>query len=150
MASRWVEIEDHTADAGIMIHGSTLKEILLEGGAAFSELTSDSFTEVGLGIKHEVMIEEESADFLLHTFLNELLYLFDAQNFLANTWIKPTIIETPDSYVFSCTLQGGTWVHGQHESGMEIKAVTWHRLSCDKMMGDPKNEAWYAEVIFDI
>ena len=149
MDSMWREIEDHTADTGIQVWGDTLKEILLESASAFSELTSDSFTEVGSGIRHEVMIEEDSADFLLHSFLNELLYLFDAKHFLAHIWIKPTIIETPDTYVFSCTLQGGTFVRGTHESGMEIKAITWHQLSCDKVEeGD--ETMWYAEVIFDI
>ena len=149
MNSTWREIEDHTADAGIQVWGTSLKEILLESGGAFSELTSADFTDVGNGIKHEVMIEEDSADFLLHTFLNELLYLFDAKHFLAHTWIKPTIIETPDTYVFSCTLQGGTFVRGTHESGMEIKAVTWHQLSCEKIE-EGEDNLWYAEVIFDI
>jgi SHS2 domain-containing protein len=149
MTSRWREIEDHTADTGIEVWGGTLKEVLLESAAAFSELTSIDFTDVGMGIKHEVTIEEDSADFLLHAFLNELLYLFDSKQFLAHTWIKPTIIETPDTYVFSCTLQGGTFVRGQHESGMEIKAVTWHRLSCEKIE-EGEDEQWYAEVILDI
>jgi SHS2 domain-containing protein len=132
-----------------MVWGNSLKEILLEAGSAFSELTSESFTDVGSGIRHEVMIEEDSADFLLHTFLNEVLYLFDSKHFLAHTWIKPTIIETPDTYVFSCTLLGGTFVRGQHESGMEIKAITWHQLSCEKI-DDGQEAMWYAEVIFDI
>lgn len=149
MASEWVEIEDHTADAGILVKADTLKGVLLEAGAAFSELSSNDFTDVGNGITHEVFIEEESSDFLLHTFLNELLYLLDSKHFLAHTWIKPTIIETPETYVFSCKLQGGTFVAGQHESGMEIKAITWHRLSCDKIE-EGEDEAWLAEVIFDI
>ncbi len=146
--SEWKEIEDHTADAGIQVWGASLKEILLEAGSAFSELTSESFTEVGSNIRHEVMIEEDSADFLLHTFLNEVLYLFDSKHFLAHSWLQPTIIETPDSYVFTCTLQGGTFVRGQHESGMEVKAITWHMLSCAR--AEDAKDGWFAEVIFDI
>jgi SHS2 domain-containing protein len=149
VASEWVEIEDHTADAGILVHATTLKEVLVESMAAFSELTSFDFTSVGEGIEHDILIEEETSDFLLHTLLNEVLYLFDSKHFLAHTWIKPTLIETPETYVFSCKLRGGTFISGQHEAGMEIKAVTWHRLSCEKME-EGEDEAWFAEVIFDI
>jgi SHS2 domain-containing protein len=147
--AEWKEIEDHTADAGIIVMADYLNELLVEAASAFSELTSDDFTNVGGTIAHEVTIEEHSADFLLHAFLNEVLYLFDSKHFLANTYIRPRVIETPDSYVFTVTLRGGTFVREQHECGMEVKAITWHNLVCEKIE-EGADEQWYAEVIFDI
>jgi SHS2 domain-containing protein len=145
MMAEWREIEDHTADSGIEVWADNLRELLIEASSAFYELSTPDFADVGSNIKHEVIIEEEDEEFLLHSFLNECLYLLDSKHFIANTWLKPKIIATPDSYVLSCTLQGGTFVRGQHESGMEVKAITWHQLVCMKA-----DEGWYAMVIFDI
>lgn len=142
----WVEIEDHTADMGIEAWEDTLEDLLVECMAAFAELTSPDFDEVGSSICHDIVVEGEEPDYVLHEALNEVLYLFDTKFFLPNVWRKPQLIDTPDGFVFSVSLHGGTFHAGQHEPGAHIKAVSWHQLTCDKL----EDGTWYSMIIFDI
>lgn len=143
---QWIEIEDHTADAGIEIWAENALELFYEAGAAFSELSSIDYTDVGSSIHHDLTLEEDDLENLLHSFLNEALYLFDSQHFLANVWQGMKIISLPDGFCLTVTLHGGTFVHGDHEAGLHVKAITWHQLEVDQM----EDGSWYARVIFDI
>ncbi len=146
MASSWVEIDDHTADTGMEIFADELEEVFLEAAGAFSEMTSEDFDMVGSSIHHSITVEEEDLVNLLHSWLNEILYLFDSKHFLANGWKQLRIIETDETFVLTCELHGGTFVYGEHEAGTEVKAVTWHNLTLEPTQDD----TWYACVILDI
>jgi SHS2 domain-containing protein len=146
MASTYVEIEDHTADTGIEVYADTIEELFLEAGTAFAEMTTPDFTDLGSNIHHSITIEEEDLVNLMHSWLNEMLYLFDSQHFLRHGFVKFGIMETGDTFVLVCTLIGGTFVYGQHEAGIEVKAITWHNLTVEMAQDD----TWYSAVIFDI
>lgn len=142
----WQEIEDHTADMGIDAWSDSLEGLYIECMSAFSELTSPDYDDVGRSIVHELVVEGEEPDYVLHELMNELLYLFDTKHFLGNVWQKPQLIDTPDGIVFTVKVYGGTFVLGQHEPGAHIKAVSWHQLTCDKL----DDGTWYSLIIFDI
>ncbi|MHA1949361.1 MAG: archease [Candidatus Thorarchaeota archaeon] len=145
--AKWREF-DTTADTGIEVWAASVLEVMIEAGGAFSELTTE-VDDILYTDEHEIIVEEDGYDVLLHSFLNELLYLLDTKKFVAIGFRKPRIVVSNGTVVFAVTAMGGIFNPEKHESITEIKAVTWHMLTFDKI-ADVGAHQWYARVVFDI
>jgi len=121
---RYEQLE-HTADAFIKAHGSTLEECFENAAyAMFDQIVDVNRVEAKEGVKVEA--KGEDLDELLVNFLSELLYIFDTK--------KLTLSEFKvlmDGNSLTCDAKGEHLDLRKHSPKTEIKAVTYHMLKID-------------------
>lgn len=134
------ETFEHTADIGLRAFGATLEEVFAEAGHAMFSVIVQQLDEVRTTATVEIDLAAERLDDLLHDWLAELLYHFDAHRMVFKKY---------ELKIVDGRLRG--WAHGEpldpsrHLLGMEIKAVTYHELKLEASA-----DGWAAEVIVDL
>jgi SHS2 domain-containing protein len=121
-----ITLLDHTADVGIEARGKTLKEAF-ENAARGMMMLMMNLDTVTVKEYRTITIEAPDRDSLLVRWLSELLYLFDAEKFIACT----CEIQLLHSNGLSATVGGELLDHEKHETNVYVKAVTYHQLSID-------------------
>lgn len=133
------KIKEHTADAAFEARGKTLDELFRSAGLAITDITVDPET-VEAKEKCTVTVENDDVEMLLYEFLEELIYLKDADLFL----VKDIDIDV-DGGKATATLKGETIQRDKHDLRNDIKAVTLHKYTVEEA-----EEGWKAFVIVDI
>ena len=134
------ETFDHTADLGLRIRCADLDTLFVEAAQAlFGTIVEDLATVQPLR-QIDVNIVGNEIDFLLFDWLRELLYHFDAEHLLFGKF---------DVQVRADGLAARAWGEpldrARHNMEHEVKAITYHGLSVEKI-----GDEWQAEVIVDI
>src|SRR4030042_1961675 len=75
------EIIDHTADVGIIAYGADMKEAFANAAKALFSLITD-LDDVEEVTQRDIELTAPDRESLLVGWLNELIYLFDAENLL--------------------------------------------------------------------
>ncbi|MBI4288349.1 MAG: archease [Chloroflexi bacterium] len=138
MSARF-EVLEHTADIGIIAHGSDLKEAFANAGAGLFSLMVD-LGSVMETVEREIKVEAPELESLLVDWLNELIYLFDAEHLLFSRF---EIMEL-DGGRLRARAFGEPVDPKRHEIRMGVKATTYHQLRIEKDHG------YKFQVIFDI
>jgi SHS2 domain-containing protein len=129
---RWIE---HTAELELVIEAETEAAIFEQALAAFKELVAND--NRGETERHTIELEDERTDELLADWLDELVYLADAGDFVPER-------------VTSLELNGGrlrATVEGHRgKPGALVKAVTRHRLALEPAGED----GWRARMVLDV
>jgi SHS2 domain-containing protein len=144
------EVLDISGDIGLKAYGNTITEAFINASLGMYSLTAHLETiEEKKSI--DVSVERDSLEGLFVSWLNELIFHFDAYGFLG----KRIIIEEfsrgarrPDStqaFRLKAVLYGEEFDPERHEGKLLIKAATYHRLKIEK-----KDDRWEVNVIFDI
>jgi SHS2 domain-containing protein len=134
------EMIDHTADIGVIVYGTDIKELFSNAALAlFSLITEPESIEDKL--KLNLKVGSENADGLLVEWLNELIYFFDAKHLLFNR----CDIESLTDNQLNATCRGEGFDPTRHKIKRGVKAATYHMLKLDK-----NSEGYKAQVIFDI
>lgn len=134
------ELIDIFGDAGIKAYGDTLEAVFVNTAAGmYSLITDPVYVEDVSKIKIEV--EGSSLDSLFVSWLNELVFQFDAYGFIG----KSIRIHSLHDNKISATVSGEAFDREKHSQGLLIKAATYHKLRIENIKG-----VWEAEVIFDI
>ncbi len=134
------EVMDHTADLGLIARGRDLKE-------AFAGMAYGMFSQIaGLDNVAEtesrtVEVSAPDREALLVEWLNELLYLLDAEGLLLKRF---DIQELSDTHL-RAVVRGEKADPKKHELKMAIKAATYHMLKIEQT-----GDGFRAQVIFDI
>ncbi len=134
------EILEHTADIGIRAHGPTAEDALVSAALGMFTIITDP---ASVAPAEEVAVELAATDreALLHDWLEELLYQSLTRSMLFSRFEISRLEGT--------NLRGAAWGEAldpaKHPLKLEIKAVTYHRLSFG-----PSGEGWEAVAIFDI
>ncbi|AIY89407.1 archease [Geoglobus acetivorans] len=131
---------DHTADIAFEIEAETISELLRDASLAFY----DAFVyveELKADTIREVQVNEDSVDYLLYSWLNELLYLFDTEKF-AGKFAEVEVVEG-DGIAARGVLKGD--ILSPEKVKMEPKAITLHNFTVEK-----RKDIWYAFVVVDI
>ncbi len=134
------EYIEHTADLGIKVYGSTIKELFENAAVAFFEI----FSEPGMikpVLKRRIVVEKKGYEQLLVQWLGEFLYLFEVENLL----FKECSIESLDENHLEAIVFGEEFDPGRHEIKNIIKAVTYHQLCIRE-----KDGLYQTVIIFDI
>jgi len=149
------EVIDISGDVGIKAYGGNLKDAFMNAAIGMYSLITD--LEI---VKEEkvidVSIESDSMEGLLVSWLNELVFHFDAYGFIGKRITIKELTPSPPlggreqpSSMQDCrikaSLSGEDFDPARHESRLLIKAATYHRLKVEK-----KNGEWEIDVIFDI
>lgn len=128
---RWVE---HTAELGLEIEAGSRDEVFRDALAAFAEL-------VGAGggprVTRAVEVEAEEPGVLLVEWLNELLYLADAEQFVPERIASLELAEGR----LQATVEGRVG-----EPRQLLKAVTLHGLE----FREDDTVGWRARVVLDV
>ncbi len=131
---------DHTADMGIRVYGSDLKNLFENAGYALMHL----MLKGDIGNKRdsrEIIISGTDAADLLVRWLGELLYLFEGENRI----VADLLVNSIASSRLAATVETVPLDPENHEIIHEIKAVTYHQIEVVEA-----NHRWEAKVIFDL
>lgn len=128
--------EEHTADIKIKLFGATLNELFEHAVLAFASYT---LSEAHIGLKRKKKIEIKGDDYnsLMYKFFDELIYLLDAEHFLAakaQVYFKDNTIRAE--------LFGDSSFHYEIK---QIKAATYAEMYVKKT-----GKLWEARVVLDV
>jgi len=134
------ELIDISGDAGIRALGHSLEDIFLNAAAGMYSLITDPGSVVPRK-SIEIKAEGASLEGLLVSWLNELIFHFDAYGFIG----RDIHIHKLSNTLIMSTIDGEDFVPERHSRGLLIKAATYHKLKIER-----KEDHWEADVIFDI
>ena len=135
------EVIEHTADLGLRIRNETLVALFKEAGTALFELMVENTDVVQPLTQCQIHIEQEETELLFFDWLNELLYLSDAEQ-LVLCQFDVSI----NNNVLDANVWGEPRDEARHQLDHEVKAITYHQLRLEQ---EPDGQ-WLAEVILDI
>lgn len=133
------EIVDHTADVAIVARGADVGEAFANAGRALLSLVTDpdSVSEVE---ERRIELSADDLEDLLVAWLNELIYLFDAENLLLSGFDVRPVGDTG----LVATVRGEPVDKTRHQLKLGVKAATHHMLEIDRDNGVR------LQVLFDI
>ncbi len=131
---------EHTADLGLRIRAGSLEELFAEAGCALTAALVSRPDSVEPAERRTICLEADERDDLLHDWLAELLYLFEAEHMLFSRFE----VSLPPGEL-RATAWGETIDLERHDLEQEIKAITYHGLTIEPAPG-----GWLAEVIVDL
>jgi SHS2 domain-containing protein len=137
---REYEYIEHTADIGIKVYGLELKDLFANAAKAFLDILTEP-ESIQPSLKKQIIVESRGWERLLVTWLSELLYLFEV-----NQWLfQKCEIQSLDENRVEAVCWGEHYDPDRHEIKTGIKAVTYHQLSVQRV-----NDLWEATIIFDV
>lgn len=134
-------LEIARADAAFEARGRTLGRLFESAGRALTSVMAD-LEGIRTVQSRRIELKAESAERLLFEFLQELIYLKDAEGLLFGHFIL-TVDASP--WRLKGSLEGEPIDPKRHRLGADVKAVTLHRFGLAKEDG-----VWRATVTVDI
>lgn len=134
------EVFEHVSDIGLLIYGSSFKELLENAGIALFEQMAD-LSEVEAKDTIEVSAQGDTTEELFMAWLREILYLFHGGGYL----LKEFEVKELGKGSVRASVRGEKMDLGRHAMGGEVKGVTYHRLEVKEIDGK-----WRARVILDV
>lgn len=138
--ARTFEITDHTADVGIVVYGTNLRELFSNAASALFSLITD-IESIEEKLERYVEIDSEDRDSLLVDWLNELIYLFDAEHMLFRRF---DIASLSDKQL-KASCYGESFDPSRHRIKLGVKAATYHMLNIAQ-----DSDGYKVQVIFDV
>ena len=135
------EIIDTTADIGIRAFGTDWSSLYANAAMGMLNLITN-IEKIEGRLTREISITAPDRETLLAGWLNELIYLFDAEMLL---FCRFEIVKISKSQL-KARCYGEKADLSRHEIKRGIKSATYHKLKVEKM----KDGSFKAEVIFDI
>jgi len=133
------EIINHTADVGIIAYGADMNETFANAAKALFSLITE-LDDVEEAIHRDIELTAPDQESLLVGWLNELIYLFDAENIIFKRFDVTQLSQTH--------LKARSYGHkvdsSKHKLKTGVKAATYHMLKIDKSNGGK------VQVLFDI
>jgi SHS2 domain-containing protein len=144
------KVIDVSGDIGLKAFGKSINEVFVNAAIGMYSLITNLRT-----IKKEktidVSIKSQSIEGLLVSWLNELIFHFDAYGFIGKKIVIDELILGTDQPAGLQACRLGASVSGEdfdperHESKLLIKAATYHKLRIENV-----GNMWEVDVIFDI
>lgn len=134
------ETFDHTADIGLVARGATPEELFANAALGLVDLMVDP-KDLREETRLELSVSAQDREALLVTWLNELLYLLDAQGFVP----RRSRILSMSQTELTAELRGERIDRSRHHVRHMVKAVTYHDLQITHSDG-----LWEARVIVDL
>jgi SHS2 domain-containing protein len=134
------KLTDHTADLGIEVYGSSLRELFENAGYAMFDIITDT-TRLTAFSETTLNITGEDRPDLMVNWLRELLYLWTGKGLL----VKIINILSFSDYALTANVKYEQYVPERHLIKSELKAVTYHQIRVER-----KDAKWEAGIIFDV
>lgn len=152
---RYYEFLDHTADIGIRVWGATPEELFVHAAEGMLDILMDGWTTGPVGGRTSLHLTAPDPEALLIKWLQAILYVFDADRFVATQFtITRYLVPGDGKYQvpgggpcqLEATIAYAPFDPAIHHLKTELKAVTYHQLSVRHVA--PNH--WEAVVIFDV
>ena len=138
------EFKEHTADVMFIAHGASMSDLLKSSGLAVMDCMVD-LKSVSKKVSNSFeLVEEKNPESLLFSFLEEIIFLKDAEQVLFSDF-SVSIKEEPHSYILKVKCSGEKIDPKKHRLKVDVKAVTLHEFSVRKT-----SKGYKAQVILDI
>jgi SHS2 domain-containing protein len=140
---RYEFVEGATSDLAFVAHGPTLNDVFVGAARAMLAATVEDPEAVERCERRSVTLEEPDLELLLLRFLNELVYLRDAEELLLHV---ERVSVTQDSWArLEGELAGEHIDPDRHALTTDVKAATAHGLRVA-----PTAEGWTATATLDV
>ena len=143
MPYRYLE-EIGTADIAFEATGRDLPELFKDAADATVNVMIDNIDAIHPVETRQIELSNDKLDMLLFDFLQELIFLKDAERLLLRIR-KVQIAERDENYFVEATAEGEPLDTERHLQRADVKAVTLHDFSVEQIDG-----GWKARVLLDI
>jgi len=133
------EIIDHTADVGIIAHGTDIKQAFASAATGLFSLITE-LDDVQEALYRDIEVTATDKESLLVEWLNELIYRFDTENIILRRFDITELNNTR----LRARSYGEKVDSSRHKLKTGVKAATYHSLKVDK------GDGYRVQVIFDI
>lgn len=143
MAEKFKFLEEiATADLAFEVYGKDLNELFQNAAEALFTAQAN-VSKVAAAQEREVSIEADNVQDLMFDWLQELIYLKDAEAMLFSVF--ELNVDVDDKARLTATIKGEPINMEKHELGVDVKAVTLHMFEVKQT-----DKGWYARVVVDI
>ena len=132
------EILEHTADIGLQLSGDTIEEVFQAAGEGFATLQGAWFP--GVGEEREVEVRAVDNAGLLAAWINELLYLQEAEDAVFGGFDVKSVTDGALTAVVRLAPRAE-----RDLEAVGVKAATYHQLRLERGSG-----GWTADVYLDV
>ncbi|MFH0737080.1 MAG: archease [Candidatus Micrarchaeota archaeon] len=132
------------ADIAFEATGKTLEDMFRSAAEAMTNTQIEDLRELEIKVEKKITLEAPDIERLLHDFLQELIYLKDADLLLFKKH-ELRIAQTSKGYSLTASLKGETIDMSKHKMLVDVKAVSWHKFKVEKT-----KSGWKAVVIIDV
>jgi len=143
MPYRYLE-EIGTADIAFEATGRDLSELFRDAADATMNVMIDNIDAIQPVETRQIELSNDKLDMLLFDFLQELIFLKDAERLLLRIR-EVQITERDENYFVKATAEGEVLDAERHHQRADVKAVTLHDFSVEQIDGE-----WKARVLLDI
>jgi SHS2 domain-containing protein len=119
------------ADVAFRASGKTIEEMFLSAAEALMNVMVEDLDSIEDRVRKEIRLEDSSIEMLLFNFLQEFIYLKDAEELLLRV-SDVRITEEKDSITLSVEAYGERLDMSKHDLNADVKAVTFHRFYAKK------------------
>ena len=136
---------EHTADVKFQAFGKTIEEVFENSALALKQTICPGIRVVGRK-KKIISLKKKDLESLLYSFLEEIIYLLDAENFLIGEITKIEI----DKFSLKATILGDD--ASEYEFTNSVKAMTYNDMLISKEIIDKKRkkELWTIQAVLDV
>jgi SHS2 domain-containing protein len=131
---------EHTADIGIAVRAATLRDLFETAAEGMFSFLIDPM-QVENRAWRERRIEADDREGLLVAWLNDLLVLLAADEFVPKFFVVDEVTE----HRLSATVHGEPVDRSRHHFRLDIKAATYHMVNVTQA-----DDGWSARIIFDV
>jgi SHS2 domain-containing protein len=132
------------ADIAFEATGATLEEMFISAADAVTNTQLENLKEIKAKVSKEFTLKAGEPERLLHDFLQELIFLKDAELLLFCEY-RLKISKTREGLVLVASLKGEQLDQKKHSLLVDVKAVSWHQFKVEKTA-----DGWKAVVIIDV
>lgn len=132
------------ADIALRIHAPDLPGLFIEAGRALASIVIDNWESITPAVSRTIRCEAATLDLLLHEFLQELIFIKDAEKIILLP-ASVDIVQDGDRYILSAQTQGERIDRSRHQTRTDVKAVTLHGLSVERC-----DDGWVATAVLDV
>jgi len=133
-----------TADIVFEATGRDLGELFSHAADAMMNVMIDNIEAIQARETRQIELSNEKPDMLLFDLLQELIFLKDAERLLLRTR-EIQIAERNENYFLKTMAEGEQLDAERHHQRADVKAVTLHDFSVERM-----ERGWKARVLLDI
>ncbi len=137
-------LEIVTAEAAFQAFGKNLNNLFENCALAVTE-TMTNIKKIKPKTKKAIALKDKDLKALLVAFLNEIVYLKDAEQLLFSKYKVRVTQGKNKIWNLSAKLAGQKINPAVHQLRADIKAVTWHMFALEQ-----KGKGWTARIVLDV
>ena len=121
------EFLEHISDAYVAAYGRDVKEAFENAALGMFEVMTDT-NKIEQKIEEEIQVEGYDEKALLYNWLEQLLLRFEIDRRLYSRFEVTELLQSDKNWRLRAKVFGEPFDSAKHESRVEIKAVTYHRM----------------------